>query len=294
MENAGWWVQGHTLRRGTPADLAALNRLLAVSRWVCWPPGHEELGELLDHEPSLVWWRGAALRGAFLVSLRRRPVAMARLLILQHRDDQGFLAQVVLPQMEALLAGQGMAWLGFVHCPDWLVSVLAAQGYGVQDRVMGYCLAPLAVPEGGEAPVSIRPSLPQDAEALLALDAAAFPPFWRLNQELMAEFLSRVPGILVAEEEGALRGYLAAQREGRTSVLIIRLGVHPLHQGRGIGRRLLTEALAQWRAAGAQEVRLNTQEANLRARRLYESLGFLPTGEIETYWAKPLAPPISS
>lgn len=285
MEQAGL---DYTLRPGAPADLAALSRLLAISRWVYWPPGHEEPPELLAREPSLVWLHGATLRGAFLVSLRRRPVAMARLLVLQHREEQRVFAQGVLPQMETRLAEQGIAWLGFAHCPDWLVSILAAGGYGIQDRVVGYRLAPLSVRVEGNAQVHIRPALAQEAAAILALDAAIFPPFWRLNEALVAEFLALAPGVLVAEKEGALCGYLAAYWEGHAEIFVSRLGVHPLHQGQGIGRRLLGEALARWRAARAKEVRLNTQESNRQARRFYEGLGFVPTGECETYWAKPL------
>jgi ribosomal-protein-alanine N-acetyltransferase len=289
MKDTGSCLEGYTLRRGMTEDLAAISRLLAFSRWVYWPPGREEPTELLEREPSLVWLRGLGLRGVFLVGLRRRPVAMARLLILQHRDELTFFARTILPRMEAELAGMGIGWLGFVHCPPWLASILAAQGYGIQDRVVGYRLAPPAAQEEGNAQVVIRPAVAQEMPAILALDAAIFAPFWRLNQEIIAEFLSLAPGVLVAEEDGALRGYLAAQRQGYATVFISRLGVHPLHQGRGIGRRLLAEALAQWRAAGIKEVYLNTQEDNLRARRFYERMGFAPTGEGETYWAKSLA-----
>jgi diamine N-acetyltransferase len=60
------------------------------------------------------------------------------------------------------------------------------------------------------------------------------------------------------------------------------LVVDALHQGRGVGRRiveLLIERLAE--AAGAAGLALSYDPANAPARRLYASLGFVETGERE-------------
>lgn len=52
------------------------------------------------------------------------------------------------------------------------------------------------------------------------------------------------------------------------------LTVHPDARGRGVGRALITAAAAAIRRRGGVRVTLEVNDANPRARALYESLGF--------------------
>ena len=56
------------------------------------------------------------------------------------------------------------------------------------------------------------------------------------------------------------------------------------HREAGIGRRLLASSLEQTRAFGLERVELHVYSANIRARRLYESLGFSCTGHRKGYY----------
>jgi aminoglycoside 6'-N-acetyltransferase I len=51
------------------------------------------------------------------------------------------------------------------------------------------------------------------------------------------------------------------------------LGVAQTHQGRGIGRQLMTAILAHGRALGCGEAWVGTEETNAPARKLYQSSG---------------------
>ena len=91
------------------------------------------------------------------------------------------------------------------------------------------------------------------------------------------------PGLLVAELEGTYAGFLfwyearrpwyapGVERYARISDLHI----VPAAQGKGVGRALLREALSRIRSAGIDTVFLETDEDNVRARRLYEGEGFV-------------------
>jgi ribosomal-protein-alanine N-acetyltransferase len=70
----------------------------------------------------------------------------------------------------------------------------------------------------------------------------------------------------------------------KTDGHLARLAVLPAWQGRGIGTRLLAEAVTYFGQNGAERILLNTQEDNERARRLYGHFGFHPTGERVPVW----------
>jgi GNAT superfamily N-acetyltransferase len=75
-----------------------------------------------------------------------------------------------------------------------------------------------------------------------------------------------LPGneVWLAEEGGGVLGYIAFHPGW-----IAHLYVHPDHQGRGVGPRLLERALAD-----SGERRLWTFQRNARARTFYEARGF--------------------
>jgi len=91
--------------------------------------------------------------------------------------------------------------------------------------------------------------------------------------------------ILVAEEDGALLGYV---QFGDVTIPEVdaepgdrglqRLYVETVLQGRGLGRSLLEAALCHPLLAEAKRVYLQVWERNERAVRLYESLGFRKAG----------------
>ena len=64
-----------------------------------------------------------------------------------------------------------------------------------------------------------------------------------------------------------------------------RLYVRPSERGVGLGRRLALEAVAAASARGYAVMRLDTIVTMVEARRLYESLGFVPS---EAYYPNPL------
>ncbi len=69
---------------------------------------------------------------------------------------------------------------------------------------------------------------------------------------------------------GTIQGLMLSSREGA----IQNLGVHPDFRDRGLGRALLSSALAGFRSVGCTHVQLEVTVQNTAAVRLYERMGF--------------------
>jgi GNAT superfamily N-acetyltransferase len=60
------------------------------------------------------------------------------------------------------------------------------------------------------------------------------------------------------------------------------------HRGDGTARSLLDEIVERVRASGADVLRLQVGEGNDRARRFYERMGFVATGDVELFPGHPV------
>lgn len=79
----------------------------------------------------------------------------------------------------------------------------------------------------------------------------------------------------VAVLAGAVVGYVTTTIDPVASRgTIANLAVSAAAQGRGLGRRLIDWALAQFRARGLRQAKIETLEPNAVGRHLYPSLGF--------------------
>jgi ribosomal protein S18 acetylase RimI-like enzyme len=125
------------------------------------------------------------------------------------------------------------------------------------------------------APVRLRRGFPTDRAAALACDAAAFPPFWRLDRDGLKDAIRATPvaRFRVAVDRGRVVGYAVTGRAGGRGY-VQRLAVHPDAQGRGFGRSLVVDGLRWLRRHGVTQAVVNTQSGNERALALYQQLGF--------------------
>lgn len=136
--------------------------------------------------------------------------------------------------------------------------------------------------------LTIRPLLPEDADATTALGRRAFAS--RSEQpdfEIELERAIARTWIAVIEEPAApprVVGYALGWLSGEDAELMS-IAVGPEERGRGIGRALLSRFLQEMGEARVESVLLEVRASNAPARALYESLGFEPLGTRRRYYA---------
>lgn len=212
-----------------------------------------------DGRLRIATWRGDATT-AYLSPARGRPGA---------RDVERCLEE--LPRLgftSALTAALG---------PADQEPFLAA-GFSVHERLHLLSRPVDDLSKLRRAPVEVRRARRGERPAVLAVDHAAFPPFWRLDSAALDDALAATPAArmrVAGRPDGdGLEGYAVTGRAGPRGYLQ-RLAVDPSVQRRGIGSALVVDGLRWLRRWGAREVFVNTQEQNHPALELYERLGFV-------------------
>jgi|SRR5271165_251091 len=94
-------------------------------------------------------------------------------------------------------------------------------------------------------------------------------------------------GVLVAEDDSEVAGFASfgpARDDDQDPSLvgeIMAIYLAPAVWGKGLGRELMTAALAGLAAAGYAQVTLWVLDSNKRARGFYEAAGFRPDGSVK-------------
>ena len=113
---------------------------------------------------------------------------------------------------------------------------------------------------------------------------------WRSRKvrHIDADIAANAAGIFVAEEAGAVIGYVTTRIDQASKIgSIPNLGVLPAHRGAGIGRQLIETATAYAKAEGMAYLRIETLDQNPIGQYLYPSCGFEEIAR-QIHYIKPL------
>lgn len=145
-------------------------------------------------------------------------------------------------------------------------------------------------------PLHIRQAVRADLGAMLRIEQASFADPWTVDSLATALSLERMR-VLVAESAdwGREHGGTAPEVLGYVVALVVGpeaeiadLAVAPGARRGGIGRALLSGALAELKAAAVRTVYLEVRESNHAARTLYEAYGFESVGRRRGYYRSPV------
>ena len=128
----------------------------------------------------------------------------------------------------------------------------------------------------------MRPMRLVDLPEVMEISRRSLPRPW--SEGVWREELESPYGLyLVLVENGAVSGYVGTKRvDGELHVMTI--AVRPEKRRRGFARTLLSSALSDPASEGADRLHLEVRPSNLKARALYESLGFIRTGVRRRYY----------
>jgi ribosomal protein S18 acetylase RimI-like enzyme len=169
-----------------------------------------------------------------------------------------------------------------------VVEALEAAGFRAVDVALSFDAEHLDVPTRG---ARVRFAEARDRDAVVAIAGSAFR-FSRfhldpnlpkaLADKVKAEWAAnwfngkRGDGMVVAEDAGAVVGFLQLRWGPERRLVIDLIAVHPEHERRGHARTMVGFAALKGTGAGQlpRGMMVGTQAANVGSIRLYESLGF--------------------
>ena len=128
----------------------------------------------------------------------------------------------------------------------------------------------------------IRRFTPTDYEKVIEIEKEAFNEFNPLL--FMMAYDSSSDGFLIAENNGCVIGFIVGIVSASDEVRILSLAVSPTYQNRGIATALLKKFIEIYRAKGILSIKLEVRASNLRAQKLYMSLGFNTVKIIPSYY----------
>ena len=145
------------------------------------------------------------------------------------------------------------------------------------------------LPEG----VSLRTFEDGDAALLADVQNAAFSSQWGYNPNTAEQVAYKVhmersspEGVLFLMRGDQTAGFCWTRLDGppdnRVGIIWM-VGVHPEHQGHGLGRAIATAGIDHMLRQGVRAVELSVDSANTPARELYLSLGFQKVGGVLWY-----------
>ena len=132
--------------------------------------------------------------------------------------------------------------------------------------------------------IRIRTAGEADLDAVMALEQAAFPASAWERATMQAEIASEWGRYIIAVDgDGQVLGYAGLRAVGVEGD-VQTIAVAEAARGRGIGRALLTELLAEAERRGVRELFLEVRADNPAARGLYASMGFREIGVRPRYY----------
>ena len=267
-----------TVRELSASDLPAVRRLMSTSEYLYCRFGLEELPRLLARKPGVAAFSGPSRQAFLLTNILAPPSAWLGGFGVVWSEGQRFVRylDLLLPAYSAAARRAGaeaLYYTGGDLDSDWLKDTLLARQFDLLTTLRSYDKEDFWIPTEGNPEVLVRPFQQADLHELLQVESACFDQYWRYDAASFLEIAETYPYFVVAVQDGRVIGYQFNTVDGGMGFLV-RIAVHPSLNSRGIGARLMAEAVHFFQRERVWKIALNTEEKNHHAHRLYEWFGF--------------------
>jgi ribosomal-protein-alanine N-acetyltransferase len=270
-------------------DLTAVRRILETSAFTYARFTDAELPSLLGSRPAIgaftvpnnplsIMLNTSSLQAFLVTGSLVAPCAWLGGFGVTETESQRFTdyLDLLLPALERALYERGARTLYYSGSDldaDWLRPILEARGFDLVTTLRSYDKDDYAIPAWGDTTLEVRPFARADLPGVVAVENAAFADLWRYDAAGFIEVERTYPYFVVAEDEQGIAGYQFSAVDDRIGYLV-RIAAHPRAERRGVGTRLLAEAVYYFERQRTRRIVLNTEDRNTRAHRLYERFGF--------------------
>jgi ribosomal-protein-alanine N-acetyltransferase len=124
----------------------------------------------------------------------------------------------------------------------------------------------------------------RDLRRIMEIEHQVFPEPWSRTVFVSELALRHGRAYRIAREGREVVGYFGLMFVDEEAH-VTTVAVVPEQQGRGLGTRLMAEAVRIARAEGARHISLEVAAHNERAQALYRRFGFVPVGVRKNYYA---------
>jgi predicted N-acetyltransferase YhbS len=135
--------------------------------------------------------------------------------------------------------------------------------------------------------VEVRLLRPEDVDSIVAIDARitgqARPEYYRHKLQASTLHEAQISTSLVAVVDGQAIGFLMGTLFfgefgiPESSAVVDTLGVDPAHQDRGAGGALITQFLANMKAAGVEKIYTLVEWRDFGLLKFFGNMGFVPS-----------------
>lgn len=268
-----------TIRPATRSDTAQLAILISVQRNLHRHLDWRQSLDWLGTQPFLLLEQDQEILAALACPTDPPGVAWIRLFFARPRIPLQAAWQNLFQAARQVYAGQdGIQFVALALQP-WFGSLLEESGFQHHQDivVLSWENAPLP-PYTPPPDIFLRPIEPADIETIAQIDAQSFEPLWVNSIEGVEHAYQQSAYATLAEKNGQIVGFQISTAS-MFNAHLARLATLPEQQRQGIGQALVYDLMAHFQDLRTWQVTVNTQSTNQKSLHLYQSMGFILTGE---------------
>jgi ribosomal protein S18 acetylase RimI-like enzyme len=221
---------------------------------------------------------GGQIMAALACPTEKEGIAWVRLFVYSGHWSGENAWDMLWPTARDEIAHAGGAKVAAIAIQPWFQNLLAASEFENHQHIvmLEWRYQPSTAREA--AGIRIRKMTETDLPEVEKTDAASFDPLWQNPLDTLRRAYAQALYTTVAENENGIIGYQISTGGGQRAHLA-RLAVHPVVQGKGAGRALLSDLFTFLTYMGISRLSVNTQSDNQASLSLYQRMGFVRTGD---------------